>query len=354
MNFESKNLNKTCPFGERSTKHSSLAGEAPNIRESNIANKEINKILSNFVQALQMTSKNWVPVQVDEYNQFSKIANIEHPHVPSSITEVVPVSESRGADSIIESLSEYDNPLMKGLLSLHEAAINQYQSDLVASREVMRILSKNFDNIFSSSEETVKGLFDELANTLENNSPNRLQESLTDVDNSPGFQISVDVRDSLVLYQSLQERFESKEQIEAVNDFFIHRPDVIEAILGIQSKLCQEINGFIYLNPGMENSSVAFSEIALVSEKDCSVSPSPRFLKIITHNWGSYFLDKPDSTVEQLLSAAITRALEDEIYRQYIFVFRSSNEALKLHGITPKVCPARTHIGHMIKHYIED
>jgi hypothetical protein len=354
MNFESKNLNQTCPFGDRSTKHSSIAGEAPNIRESNIANKEISRILSNFVQDLQRTSRDWKPVSIDEYNQFSKLANVEHPHVPSDIAEVVPVPESRGADSILHELSEYDNSLVKGLLHLHEVAINQFQSDLVASREVMRIISKNFDNIFSSTEHTVESVFDELANNMKNDSPNRLQETLIDVDSSLGFPVSVEIRDSLVLYQSLQERFESNEQIESVNDFFNHRPDVVEAILGIQNDLCQKINLFIEKNPGMENSTVAFSEVAFVSENDNSVSPSPRFLKIITHNWGSYFIDKPDAPVEQLLSTAITRALEDEIYRQYIFVFRSGNESLKLHGIAPKVCPARTSIGHMIKHYIED
>ena len=303
---------------------------------------------------LKSTPNDWAPVTIDDYNQFSKLANVEHPYVPSDVTEVVPMHESRGADSILMELKEYEDPLIKGILHLHEVAVGQHQTDLVASRETMRTLAKNFDSVFQSYEQTHNDIFSDLADSLDTNNPNNLQESVTNVDDSPGVVISDDIHHALVVYQSLQERLESKDQIERVNTFFENRPDVIEAILGIQRDLCLKIDEFIKANPDMEDSTVAFSEIAFIDENDKSVSPNPRFLKIITHNWGSYFVDKPEGTVEQLLSMAITRALEDQIYRQYIFVFRSDEEKLKLHGITPKVCPARVSIGHMIKHYIKE
>lgn len=353
MNFESKNLNETCPFGERSTKHFSISAEAPNIKESKAANKEINRVLLNFVQDLTSTSRDWQPISLPEYDNFAGIANVKYPHVPSSIKDVIPLLNERAADSILDTLESYDNPVIRTLLRLHDTVLKESQSDLVASREVMKLVSRRFNGSIESPNLTVEEVFSSAAEALESNDSIVKQEMSVDADDSEGYIVSSEVKDALVLYQSLQERLESKDQVRDVNLFFEKRPDVLEAVLGIQYELCQRIGEYIASHPEVSGSSISFSEVAHIDENNI-VSPSPRFLKIVAHNWGRYFQDKPDSSVEELLLDAVTRALEDEIYLQYLFIFRTEDELIKLHGVIPKVCPARVSVGRMIKHFVDN
>jgi hypothetical protein len=128
--------------------------------------------------------------------------------------------------------------------------------------------------------------------------------------------------------------------------------DVLEAVLGIQLELCKQISDHINKVPGAAELKVAFAEVALVNNETGEVTPSPRLLKIIAHNWGRYFIETPDGSASEILSQAIPKAIEDEIYMQYIFVFRTQEGKMRLHGIVPKLCPARSLVGRMIAHYL--
>lgn len=348
-----RKLNSHLPFGDRSTKHFSNAGEAPNIHESNLANLAINRTLSSFVRFLETKNDSWSPASLDEYNENAPLANDAHPHMPRGIIDIIPIPESKGADSIIDGLNERQDPLVREILALHSLYRKQGTTNLAAARETMQILAENFDHVFSDGDTPGVARIRDLERLVVEGGTIERAEQVTGPDTSSGFPITYERRDALVLYQSLQERFESKKQLEDVNAFFEKRTDILEAVLGIQKELCKEIGEYAK-SSAVPELNVAFSEIAIINEQSGEVMLSPRLLKIVAHNWGRYFTAQPNGTISEILSSAITRALEEEIYMQQIFVFRELEDGLGLYGITPKLCPARTLIGRMIGHYLKD
>jgi hypothetical protein len=132
------------------------------------------------------------------------------------------------------------------------------------------------------------------------------------------------------------------------------RQDLVRGILGIQVELCREILAFLSKNPELQDGTLAFSEIALWNEATGDMTPSTRLLKLILHNWSMYFLEKPRAPLNELLRNAAKKALDEGIYNQSIFVFRTDGGEVKLYGVTPKVCPARLAVGQMILHYLPE
>ena len=347
-----ENLNNSCPFGERSTKNFSAEEKTPNIHEANLANKVINQSLGNFVDYLESSPKKFTPLPISTYNIWARDdANVQD-HYPKDLTEILPIARDRNAETIIKSLYEINDPFVESLLRLHDAYFKKDASHVRASREVMHLLQKNFSFIFKSPVQLRSSLVDSLSQNIIEDKSAVMPGSRHDPDVDVGVPVDSDLKNALIKYQSLQERFENENEIVLANDLFAQRPDVIETILGIQSEICKRIEERKLVMPEMNNYSIAFSEIANFNYQDEKVYPSPRFLKILVHNWGKYFSAVPNETVNKIIYTAVTSALADEIYRQNIFIFRNINGNLTLDGVTPKVCPARTLVGRMVNHYL--
>lgn len=342
------NLNNTCPFDRKSTKHYSTAGNAPDLREARIANKTINTIVGEFVGNLEKTDKQFSEIDIQEYDIFAKEGVALHNHVPGSLSEIFPIPENRNSEYILQQLEGNQDRFAKILLKLHYESFLKTKSHLLASREVMQILRNNFESIFLG---TLEASLLRLENfkLADDNSKSNMHES--DSENFQGIIITPETKDFFVQYQNMQERFESPQEVQRANKILSDRPEIIRSILGIQKKICEFLKLEVEKNPQLKESSIAFGEIALF-DNTTDLIPSSRFLKIILHNWGKYFGEDPTMSVSAILKLAINSALKEEIYFQNIAIFKTENNHLILKGITPKVCPARTLIGRMINHYL--
>lgn len=220
-------------------------------------------------------------------------------------------------------------------MQLHDEVFKEECSHMKTSRRVMAFLKDNYARIFGD---------DLLAEIL----------TLEEYSSEDGLLIPDDLWHAAVSYQDLQERVDSVEEVKRFNEFIVLRQDILSSILGIQARLCEMIELFLNENPEFKGGRIAFSEVALWDDGTDEMTPSSRFLKILVHNWGMYFLERPNSSFDVMLRHAVCRALEDEIYKQDIFIFRRFEDKIRLHGVVSKVCPARLAVGKMILHYLSE
>ena len=216
----------------------------------------------------------------------------------------------------------------------------------------MSILYKHSEKIFSKNGLDTD-FFSNLVSDIEDGKDLLVSTNVLNAKYSDGVAVDGDIASILVLYQSLQERFESNDEICRINESIEKRPELIPTILRVQQEICYVLNKYIDEDRTRLRDIIAFGEIALYDDKKEVCIPSSRFLKIIIHNWGRYFSElNPNDSVRDVVKHALTRALEDELYFQRICIFRNNNDVIKLYGIVPKVCPARTVVGRLVSQYL--
>jgi len=347
-----ENLNGGCPFGFLSTKHYSAEAHAPSIKEAKIANTIIRKILDEFVESLKAYGSQWQRVPIESFDVIARNSSTIHSNTPASIKAIYPISKTRSAEHILSQLQTSDEPLVHSILKMHYIV---HQNMCSHRKSALRILEE-----LRSSLENQPSLCDhhKFVETLVLDIQAFEAESLIEkqgknADESLGTIVSETLQDELTAYQNIQEKFESSEQINAVNEFLERRLDLIEDILGIQQALCLCVQDLVKKNPEMLKYTRAFSEIVLFPVDGAfNFFPSSRFLKVILHNWGGYFLEAKNKSNAEILRHSIHRALQDGVYLQNIFIFRKNDDNIRLHGIKPIICPAREAVGKMVSHYI--
>lgn len=330
-----KDLNDNCAFGHRSTNYLSKRGEAPNIRDTHLANKTINSILGSFVQFLDRLSAERTAIPIEAYDEWGQKSSRLNEMSPVSFANIFPMRLNRSAEIMVDDIrASKSNPLL-AIMKLHDEVFKEEGTHMKAARRVMALLKDNCDRVFCDDP-----LFEILS------SQTYSQED--------GIPVSDEVWRLSVLYQDLQERCDSVDKIRSFNALINSRPEIVPDLLGMQMHLCDAINLFLVENPEFAGSSIAFHEIALWDTDVNKVIPSTRFLKIILHNWGIYFLEKPHSSIDVMLRHAIYRALEDELYHQNIFIFRRVDGVMRLYGTAFKVCPAKLAVGKMMLHFLSE
>jgi hypothetical protein len=313
-------LNHVCPFGHRSTKHYSKNAEAPDVRDSKLANILIKGILDEFLGELTSEVSPWSPGCLDVFNILAATSKSLLPHSPSGLSDIFPIPSSRSASWLLKELASGPLPSpLPNILRLHQQRREAGKTDVESAKDVMLILKEILNPLVSTG----------------------------------GILVSSETQRLLTAYQNLQERFESPEEIAKVNNFITKRTDVLEAILGIQIALCEKIKSFLSARPDLRGASLAFSEIAMVND-DSSITavPNSRFLKIVLHNIGKYFLEVSGQSPAHILNHAFRRALENNIYVQSNFLFRRYGDKTLCHGVIVKACPARLSIGRIFEHYL--
>lgn len=326
-------LNATCPFGHRSTNYFSREGRAPDLNEANQANRAINAVLKQFVEHLQTSSASWAPVQSDVYDAWGEKSVLVSENVPRYLSKVIPIRPARCSEVILAEIEGFNSPAMNIVIQLHDMAFADKGSHMQAARKVMGHLKENYLGIFRNGLHVKSTVLDPVAD---------------------GLPISDEMKQVLIAYQDLQERCDTVDEVRRMNALIRVRQDLVRGILGIQVELCREILAFLSKNPELQDSTLAFSEIALWNEATGEMTPSTRLLKLILHNWGKYFLEKPRAPLNELLRNAAKKALDEGIYNQSIFVFRTHEEEVRLYGVAPKVCPARLAVGEMVLHYLPE
>jgi len=328
-------LNETCPFGHRSTNYLSKQGMAPNLKDAQMANKLISSTLEAFVKFLDQQAKTHSPAPTGIYEEWGgKCVQISET-VPRSLMAVVPIRLARSAEVAIDELRASEFQSIQTILRLHDEVLADERSHMKAAQRVMSLLKRSCFSVFCNDP-----VLDILA--FEQGSQ---EDSLL---------IPDALWHAAVAYQDLQERVDSVEEVRRLNSLVKLRPEILEGILGIQVRLCEMLELFLQENPDFKGGRIAFSEVALWNEELGEMIPSTRLLKILIHNWGRYFLERPNSSLNAMLRHAVCRALEDEIYRQDIFIFRRGEDGMRLFGVASKVCPARTAVGKMMLHYLSE
>lgn len=330
-----EDLNETCPFGDRSTNYLSKQGRAPHLRDAQIANKLISSTLGLFVKFLDQNPKAYSTISIERYDEWGEKSSRISKTAPQSIENVVPIRLARSAEIAIDEIRSSNFKAIRIIIQLHDEVFKEECSHMKASRRVMAFLKDNYIRIFGD---------DLLAEII----------TIEECSLGEGLLIPDDLWHAAVSYQDLQERVDSVEEVKRFNEFIASRKDILSNILGIQVRLCEMIELFLNENPNFKGGRIAFSEVALWDERTGEMTPSSRFLKILIHNWGMYFLERPNSSCDVMLRHAVCRALEDEIYKQDIFIFRRFEDKIRLHGVVSKVCPARLAVGKMILHYLSE
>jgi hypothetical protein len=292
-------------------------------------------MLGLFVKFLDNHPKAYSPISIERYAEWGEKSSQISKTTPQSIVNIVPVRLTRSAEIAIDEIRASKFKAMRTIMQLHDEVFKEECSHIKASRRVMAFLKDNYARIFGD---------DMLAEIL------TLEEYVSE----DGLFIPDDLWHTAVSYQDLQERVDSVEDVKRFNEFIAARQDILSNILGIQVRLCETIELFLNENPDFKGGRIAFSEVALWNERTGEMTPSSRFLKILIHNWGIYFLERPNSSCDVMLRHAVCRALEDEIYKQDIFIFRRFEDKIRLHGVVLKVCPARLAVGKMILHYLSE
>ena len=321
-------LNKQCPFGHRSTNYLSKLGEAPNLQDAHSANTLIKRILHEFVSFLEQTDTTWSPASPEIYDRWGAKSVVISSTVPRRLSDIFPISFTRSFEDVLDRIASFDIRVMRIIMQSHSEFYGQTGSHAESARQVMTLLKDRLE-VFRESI----------------SSKNPIEE---------GIPISDEMWQCAVAYQDLQEKASSRSEIGAVNQFILSRPDFIPSMLGIQLQLCDMAKLFFQRNPHLQSGSIAFSEVLLWNNETGETTPSTRLLKLLIHNWGRYFLEKPTLSLGPLMRHAVLRALENEIYHQNIFIFRRSGSQVHLYGVTPKVCPARQVVGQMVLHYFPE
>lgn len=333
--MEIQDLNQTCPFGHRSTNYFSKEGQAPDLKEAQVANRIINSVLGAFVRFLDTLPKERSPASVELYEEWGRKSVRVSETVPSSLASVFPVRLTRSAEVVIGEIRAANSPVMQTIMRLHDEILKEEESHMKTARRVMSLIKDNYIRIFCD---------DPFVEILTLQQPSAQE----------GVAISDELWHLAVSYQDLQERCDSIEEVRSINALVHSRPEMLAELLGIQLKLFRAIELFLETNPQYRGANISFSEVALWDEATGEMIPSTRFLKIILHNWGVYFLEKPNASLDVMLRHGIYRALEDEIYQQNIFIFRRPQDVMRLYGVVSKVCPARLAVGKMVMHYLSE
>ena len=155
---------------------------------------------------------------------------------------------------------------------------------------------------------------------------------------------------SLITYQTIQERIDSAEAVQSINVALAERMLVLEDLLGIQAAIVEDLQAWIAEDFSRLQVARAFSEIALV-EADGTVIPNSRFLKILVHNWGDYIAAHRGGTIEEIVAFCGAQARLNLIYEQNILVLRREGPVRRLYGIAVRACPAAAVIAPLVSHY---
>lgn len=340
-------LGPACPFGAHSTtKHMSGLLDCPDLASARAANRAIGRTLQAFCAFLQTDRQSWAGMPAMCVDLVGPVAHFLAPHAPLGLADILPMSHERSCESLLGQLERLVSPVTDCLLLAHAAKRAEGLSNRDASKYVMSQIAREWRyaglRTGGSCEQALRLILDA---TTE---PHVLAPTeLAPVRPQP-LPVREDTVRALLLYQGLQERPESPEQVARINAFFDRRPDVIAAILGIQRSICNSLGDWMRRAPDGQNLARAFTEIAFVIPEWHVVIPSSRFLKVVAHNLGEFFALRPDAPVAACLKDALKQAKASQIYAQHVFVFKRNQVGILCGGTEIVPCPASSFVSRVI------
>jgi len=330
-----KSLNTSCPFGNRSTRHFSNLGKAPDLIESKEANLQIMRVLNRLAEEVKKRNPDWAPIPISEYDKIAKVSNRISKHSPSSLKDVFPVRENRTVDYVFETkIKPHNTILSNALSSAFFDETNKQDTKKSTARYVLGLLQKRFTDFVKSG-----------GKELDLSKPPISNEAIKQ---GEGIVISDEDFELLKSFQDEEERFESVENVRKFNTF----PSITkisEIILGIQLSICRTLEELRQEDSGwFEDNSIAFEEIAILDENN-KIVPSSRLLKLIIHNIGEYVI-KSTSNIppETTLFNALQEALKNDVFHQKISIFQKTENGIRFDGVVDKKCPARSALSKII------
>jgi len=318
VTMKMEDLNSNCPYGYRSTNYYSKQGQAPDLKLAQRARQTITVILAKF-KGFHAHTANEFQIQPENRGLFDTWGQecIQiHETVPESLGAIYPVRSSRTAHENMLQLQDSTNQLGQKLLALLQKHTCPRRCLSERATLVMHMLQQDSTELFATLP----------------------------------YKITLADHQMLTLFQDLQERCDLAENIQNLNGLLTRRPEIIDSLLAIQREICKKINSFLKEFPEFEHDTLAFSEFGLWNRHNQQI-PSTRLLKIILHNWGMFFLEVADTPFSEMVKHAARRALEENIYKQTIFIVQGAPNERAVHSVITKVCPARTAIGEILCHY---
>jgi hypothetical protein len=317
MNTE-RTLNKSCSFGNRSTRFIAGQGLPIDINESKEANLQIMRVLNNLADEIKKRDILWQPVSLDTYDNIAEVSNRISGHSPATLAEVLPISRLRTVDFIF-------NSKIKSSRSQIAKNFTEKYSELLPTAHTKKDAAKLTLGYFQKNLQVLAG--DTYAKIV---NEDKTTVNITDEDHA-----------LMLDFQDMQERFESEEDVEALNNL-PQLKKMLEIILGIQMSIVKVLDAVRQSDPEwFVSNSVAFEEFAILDEQG-SMVPSSRLLKLIVHNMGHLFTGFEDEVPpETILFNAFSKALRTDVFHQKICVFKKVGDKFILDSIVDKVCPAR-------------
>lgn len=337
-NITQKDLNKCCPFHDRSTRHYLNQGEEIDLLESEWANRKIKEAIDTLYAHMAASGEVGArPIPISEYNIICQKSNQSQAHSPASFSEVYPLARDRSAESKLEKIISFSEHPFTTFLIQH---YTDYRANGCSAKKAA------FKTLGDFKKSIILG--------VSSTSPKIANENVTETPQSEQpLLIDENLKSTIILFENVQGSVESDSEIESINNSKNIIP-VAELLLGLQIAICEAIRRIKAKDPvWFKANSIAFSEIATTNING-DIVPSSRFLKILIHNLSEYFIKEDDkASPDKILQNSITFAVRDGIFNQKVIVFKKTGEnEFIIADIIDKVCPARQGLLNLITHLL--
>lgn len=305
-------IRKTCPYHQVDTvKAAASAFISYNVVDAKQASRKMLDIVEKLRDKVLSVNPGSVSYDVEDFSIIGKRSKEHTSRYPESIDQIIPLDKDKNAQSLYERVAANKHPFVQNILEMHNSELDECKSHIAAARRVMRIITR------LTKSSSIKNLNYEDVQTL-------------------------------LDYQSIQERPENATPIIRFNSIIEKRPDIVHEILKVQSQVCTVLQELIDENPQYGHEEIAYSEFGFLHEG--KVVPNSRLLKVITNNYGPYFYKYEDESAAEILSKSSKDAEADRMFSQSIFLFQDNKSSFDLVGVDNRACPAINSIGPIIRH----
>jgi hypothetical protein len=325
--------NRRCPFQHLSTKHLAAKGVQFDLQEASRSNIGRARELAKFADYVCKQSAVPILRNSSSFDDVGRVASALNPHAPATLSEVLPIGYDRSIEATWMRVAS-SGSVLTGLLAMrHSEVFSVTGSHPLTAKQVLREIGAG-DNAEVLRHFAARDLFAEM-----------------EPDEGSQDRLRLDARDAeaILSYQLIQERWQTRSEIDALNDLLAERQELITFVLGMQLTICGLLERYFSESPHLLDTSLAFGEIGLLTEAG-GVVPSSRLLKVFFHNLGPWLLQNSKLPTKDAIVGSLSEARQDHVFEQYIAVLRKCGQSVLLWNVERKICPAKTALLRIMKH----